>query len=129
MESVILSPRYVFLGFGNMKPKLVYLPKKTGMDACAEYMGLIAFLSSMYDENNQLAHRLMGAFKKIGFNLNEAAHVLVEASKRGHVDSRYEKTGNGKRVPSTIGATKKIHDSDEDNKTISLLEETDTYEK
>ena len=118
MESVILSPRYIYVGHKSVKPKLVYVPQETDYDIESEYKSLVSFFDNMYDEKNQLAQQLISAFKKIGFNLHEAARVLVDAAKNGRVDGKYSSAAVfHKKEPVSI---------EDDNRTISLLEETET---
>ena len=115
MESVTLSPRYIFVGQKSAKPKLVYVPQETGFDFESDYKSLVSFFESMYDEKNQLARQLISAFKKIGFNLHETARVLVDAVKHGRVDEKYLKAPVFQKESNSI---------EDDDRTISLLEET-----
>ena len=137
-NSFVLTPEFVFARRSSLRPKLVYLPMETGFSQAEGYKELIRFLTEVCDEST-LSEQLMSALVKIGYNLNEAALVVVDAANNKRISEKYldkQKQIYEKKSPlfSSMYGSAKIQEaesqvSDTSDESIELLETTCLYDE
>ena len=91
-NSFVLHPQYVFVNRSSAKPKLVYLPMDVSLVQADEYFSLLDFLEETCDYSDTLAGGIVFALKRIGYDINEAASIIVEAANKNRVDEKYKET-------------------------------------
>ena len=116
-NSFVLQPEYVFVHKNSTKPKLIYLPMEVDLNQADEYVSLLDFLEEACDYSDTLAGGIVFALKRIGYDINEAASIIVEAANKNRVDEKYiktpeEATADSPRVLSGAPGRVDIHSMD-----------------
>ena len=124
-NSFVVTPEFLFVRRGSCRPKLMYLPMDTDCRLSDGYLELVSYIGKICDVKDTLASNLAAALMGIGFNLSEAALVVVEAANKRVVSDVYLKTPKKTKTDSWIAPKERT--SAENDESIELLETTCLY--
>ena len=124
-NSFVVTPEFLFVRRGSCRPKLMYLPIDTELRLSDSYLELVRYIEKVCDDRDALAVNLAAALARTGFNLSEAALVVVEAANKRVVSDVYLKPPQKAKIDSW--ANPREQTSAESDKSIELLEATCLY--